>query len=285
MRHSKFLTIFIILFWQATFILHAQVNNYTNQKIIKFLHSNGRYLARKDSVLRGFVNKPAGRWGEFVKGVKEKLVTDQKIVALTFDACGGGGKGNGYDSILINYLRKEKVPATLFVTGLWIDVNYKTLLKLAKDPLFEIENHGLYHRPCSIKGDSIFGIKGTKNISASYDEIEINAQKIHLITGRRPKFFRSATAFTDEASVNMAKKLGISVVSYDVLSGDAIPEASSQTIVNNTLKHVAAGSIIIMHFNHPDNNTCKALKVIIPKLRTEGYSFAKLEDYLLKGVR
>jgi len=285
MKNNRSILIVIILIWSASSILHAQVNSYTNQKIIKFLHSNGRYITRKDSILRGFVNKPAGRWGEFVKGVKEKLITDKKIVALTFDACGGGGKGNGYYSSLINYLQKEKVPATLFVTGLWIDVNYKTLLKLAKDPLFEIENHGLNHRPCSIKGDSIFGIKGTRNISAAYDEIEINAQKIHFITGRRPKFFRSATAFTDEASVNMAKKLGVSVVSYDVLSGDAIPETSSQTIVNNTMKHVVMGSIIIMHFNHPANNTCKALKIIIPKLRAEGYSFAKLEDYLLKGVR
>jgi peptidoglycan/xylan/chitin deacetylase (PgdA/CDA1 family) len=266
-------------------MLHAQVNNYTNQKIIKLLHADGNYINRKDSILKKLSNVPAGRWGEFVKGVKGKLVTDKKVVALTFDACGGGGKGNGYDSCLINYLRKEKIPATLFITGLWIDVNYKTFLKLSKDPLFEIENHGLNHKPCSSRGDSIFGIKGTKNISAAFDEIEINAEKIKRITGRRPKYFRSATAFTDEACVKMAKMLGASIVSYDVLSGDAIPGVYTKTIVNNVSEHISSGSIIIMHFNHPDNNTYKALQIIIPKLLKDGYSFAKLEDYLLKGIR
>jgi peptidoglycan/xylan/chitin deacetylase (PgdA/CDA1 family) len=265
--------------------IQAQTNPYTNNKIIKYLHKDNLYNARKDSVTKKLAHSQAGRWGEFVKGVNEDMVTTEKVVAFTFDACGGGHKGNGYDSSLINYLRKEKVAATLFVTGLWIDANYKTFLALAKDTLFEIENHGLYHKPCSINGDSAYGIHGTKDIAAAYDEIAANAEKIKLITGRRPGFFRSATAFTDEACVRMAKMIGVSIVSYDILSGDGVPEIAATTIVNNVLKHVKPGAIIIMHFNRPDNNTFKALKLIIPKLRLEGYSFAKLQNYPLKGKR
>jgi peptidoglycan/xylan/chitin deacetylase (PgdA/CDA1 family) len=265
--------------------IHAQINPYTNNKIIKYLHEDALYKSHKDSVIKKFAHSPAGRWGEFVKGVKEDMVTDQKIVAFTFDACGGGRKGNGYDSSLINYLHKENIPATLFVTGLWIDANYNTFVNLAKDTLFEIENHGLNHKPCSINGDSAFGIKGTKRLPDAYDEIAANAEKIRLITGIKPKFFRSATAFTDEACAKMAQMIGMSIVSFDVLSGDAIPENTTQTIVNNVVKHVRPGAIIIMHFNRPGQHTREALQLIIPNLRTHGYSFAKLQDHPLKGIR
>jgi peptidoglycan/xylan/chitin deacetylase (PgdA/CDA1 family) len=275
----------VILPFSGTSIIFGQTNTYANPKLIKYLHSNSAYTTQKASIIKQFAQTPAGRWGEFVKGVKENMVTAQKVVAFTFDACGGGGKGNGYDSCLVNFLRRETVPATLFVTGLWIDVNYKTFLKLSKDTLFEIENHGFNHRPCSVHGDSIFGIKGTKNISVAYDEIEANAEKIQLITGHRPKFFRSATAYIDETCVKMAKMMGITVVSYGVLSGDAIPQTPAEAITDNVLKHVKPGSIIIMHFNRPGNKTCKALQVIIPKLRAEGYSFTKLEGYPLRGIR
>ena len=51
-------------------------------------------------------------FGENIEGVKTSIVTSDKVVALTFDAC-GGTHGSGYDEALIEYLIKEKVPATL----------------------------------------------------------------------------------------------------------------------------------------------------------------------------
>ena len=57
-----------------------------------------------------------------------------------------------YDSSLINFLKEEKIPATLFISGRWIDANYDTFIKLSKDTLFEIENHGLRHKPSQPAG-------------------------------------------------------------------------------------------------------------------------------------
>lgn len=79
---------------------------------------------------------PAGSWGEFVKG-DDDIVTNKKLLALTFDAC-GGPHGSGYDVELITYLEKMKIPATLCVSGRWIDANYATFLNLSKNSLFEI---------------------------------------------------------------------------------------------------------------------------------------------------
>ncbi|MDR6805985.1 peptidoglycan/xylan/chitin deacetylase (PgdA/CDA1 family) [Dyadobacter sp. BE34] len=154
-------------------------------------------------------------WAEFVKGLDEDIATNKKLLALTFDAC-GGPHGSGYDVELILYLEKMKIPATLFVTGKWIDANYATFLNLSKNSLFEIENHGLNHRPCSEDGESEYGIKPTPDVPDSFDEIEANERKITAITGRRPIFFRSATAFTDEACAKIAQQLGVKMMFFPV---------------------------------------------------------------------
>lgn len=272
--------LFLLIFFKL--YVSAQTNLYGNSSFIKQLYSDSSYIKLKEKIVNEYANSSPGQWGEFVKGVDVELVTKQKIIALTFDAC-GGKNGDGYDAQLIDYLKKEHIPASLFVTGKWIDANYKIFLELSKEPLFEIENHGFNHQPCAVNGESEFGIHGTKSLPDAIDEIEANARKIELITGRRPKFYRSATAYTDEACAKIAKQLGITIVSFDVLSGDAVAKTSKHTIIKNVINHVDPGAIIIMHFNRPKWNTFEAIKEIIPALRKSGYKFAKLQDYPLKS--
>jgi len=104
------------------------------------------YLAYKKKLLAEFAKAPAGRFSEFSQRTRALRGKDQgqKLIAFTFDAC--GGRHSGYNAKLIDYLRRERIPATLFVTGLWIEKNRETFAELAKEPLFEIENHGLLHR-------------------------------------------------------------------------------------------------------------------------------------------
>jgi peptidoglycan/xylan/chitin deacetylase (PgdA/CDA1 family) len=273
--------IYLILLATSSF---SQNNSLKNASLLKQLYSDSSYLNRKAGIVKLFAHTKPGHWGEFVKGVDEDLVTQNRTIALTFDAC-GGKHGSQYDSALINYLRKEKVFATLFVTGTWIDKNPKTFRELSHDSLFEIENHGLNHKPCAVNGESEYGIKGTHSVPDAYDEIEGNEVKIQRITGRRPLFYRSATAYTDEACAKIARQLEITVVSFDILSGDAIPGNPVDTIVNNVINRIRPGAIIIMHFNRPEWNTCEALKIIVPELRKRGYNFAHLDDYPLKAVK
>ena len=278
MKSSRFILLFILL----TKVGFAQPASIQNDTFLRQLYKDNSYISKKDQVDKEFAHAVPGSWGEFVKGVDEDLVTDKKIIALTFDAC-GGPRGSEYDSELINYLRKEQIPATLFVTGKWIDANYNTFLELSRDKLFEIENHGLNHKPCSVDGESEYGIKGTPDVPDAFDEIEANERKIELITGRRPMFFRSATAFTDEACAKIARQLNVTMISFDVLSGDAVPFTPVKVIEQNVLTNAKPGALIIMHFNHPKWNTFEALEKIIPALKKQGYSFAQLKDYPLKG--
>jgi peptidoglycan/xylan/chitin deacetylase (PgdA/CDA1 family) len=83
----------------------------------------------------------------------------------------------------------------------------------------------------------------------------------------------------------MAVRLGVSVVSYQVLSGDAVPFTSEPVIEENVLKNIVPGAIVIMHFNHPEWNTKEAMQKIVPKLREMGYTFALLKDFALISGR
>ena len=82
----------------------------------------------------------------------------------------------------------------------------------------------------------------------------------------------------------MAGKVGIKVISYQILSGDAVPFTPEYVIEENVLRNISPGAIVIMHFNHPEWNTKEAMEKIVPKLRKMGYSFVRLKDYELASV-
>jgi peptidoglycan/xylan/chitin deacetylase (PgdA/CDA1 family) len=230
------------------------------------------------AVKPNLVGKPV-QWGEKVNGVKHKLDTKDKVIALTFDAC-GGEKGSGYDKKLIDFLIKAQVPATLFINSRWIDANLDVFLQLAANPLFEIENHGTEHKPLSVTGRSVYGLKGTSSIEEARNEVLLNAQKIEKLTGRKPKFFRSGTAYYDEIAIKVVQELGEEAVNFDVL-GDAGATYNTDQIVH-ALDGAHPGSIVISHMNHPEKDTAEGIEAALPHLKQKGYSFVKLEDYALK---
>lgn len=218
-------------------------------------------------------------WGEFLPGVRTALSTEDKVIALTLDAC-GGINGSSYDSELIYFLRQENVPATLFINSRWIDANYWTFWALNRIPLFEIENHGTEHRPLSINGRSAWGIKGTENVNHMVDEVLLNHRKIEQLTGKAPKFFRSGTAFYDEVGVKVTNEIGENPVNFNVL-GDAGATFKKEQ-VRDALLNAKPGSIVLLHMNHPEGETAEGLKLAIPELKKRGYRFVKLQDYPLK---
>jgi peptidoglycan/xylan/chitin deacetylase (PgdA/CDA1 family) len=195
------------------------------------------------------------------------------------DAC-GSPKGMGFNGALIDYLEKEKIPATLFINGRWIEPNRKEFDRLAKNPLFEIGNHGLTHKPASVNGRSAYGINGTKNVGELVDEIELNAEKIESLTGKRPKFYRSGTAYYDEVAVKISGELGHQVAGFSLL-GDAGATFSRQQ-VKDALLAAKPGDIVILHFNHPESGTAAGLMDAIPELKKRGFRFVRLSDVELE---
>lgn len=94
----------------------GQTNAFKNKNFIEKLYQDENYLTLMQKLSLEFANSKHFNWGEFVKGVDEDLVTNKKIIAFSFDAF-GGKNCDGSDCDLIDFLRNEKIPATLFVTG------------------------------------------------------------------------------------------------------------------------------------------------------------------------
>lgn len=218
-------------------------------------------------------------WGEYVTGVKSRLDTSDKVIALTFDAC-GGANGSKYDAELIYFLRQQNIPSTLFINSRWIDANYWTFKALNNIPLFELENHGTEHRPLSINGKSAWGIKGTENVSQMVDEVLNNHRKMEQLTGKAPKYFRSGTAYYDEFGVKVANEIGEQIVNFNVL-GDAGATFKKEQ-VRDALLRAEPGSIVLLHMNQPDGETAEGVKLAIPLLKQKGFSFVRLNQYNLR---
>jgi peptidoglycan/xylan/chitin deacetylase (PgdA/CDA1 family) len=214
-------------------------------------------------------------WGETVRGVIQKIETDEKIIALTFDACGGEW-GSDYDEPLINFLIAENIPATLFINSRWIDTNLDTFLYLSSLEQFQIENHGTEHRPLSITGRTAWGIKGTTSIEEVIAEVVTNYEKIKTLTGHSPRYFRSGTAFYDEIAVQIVEQLGMNIVNYDIL-GDAGATYSPNQVRDALLKS-KPGSIALLHMNQPTKGTADGVKMAIPLLKEQGFTFVTISE-------
>jgi peptidoglycan/xylan/chitin deacetylase (PgdA/CDA1 family) len=233
----------------------------------------------KEQISARFTGRKPLHWGESVPGVRTRLATDEKVIALTLDAC-GSPKGKGVDSRLMDFLAREGIPATLFINARWIDANPELFRRLAANQLFEIANHGLRHKPASVNGRSVYGISGTKDAGELVEEIELNARKIEAIIGKRPKLYRSGTAYYDEVAVEISQVLGHEVAGYSVL-GDAGATFTAAQVRAALLKSTS-GDIILCHMNHPESGTGAGIIAAVPELRNSGFRFVRMSDYPLR---
>jgi peptidoglycan/xylan/chitin deacetylase (PgdA/CDA1 family) len=222
-------------------------------------------------------DKQPEQWGENVSGVATKFNTSKKEIALTFDACGGSPFSRGYDKELIDFLTLNKIPATLFLNGGWIEANLDTFKELQKNPLFEIANHGTKHKPLSINGKSIYGRNGTQSKEEVLEEVEGNNKLLESLNQKRPLFFRSGTAYYDEIAVDIVKKeLKMEIAGFSINS-DAGATYNKATIISKLIS-AKNGDIVIAHMNHPEGFTAEGFMVGLKILKEKGFNFVKLSD-------
>lgn len=216
-------------------------------------------------------------WGLETTGVV--LRSDARPIGLTLDAC-GGPSGSGVDTDLLDFLRAEQIPATLFLNLRWIQTNRALVDELAGDDLFELANHGTRHLPLSVNGRKAYGIQGTGSVAEALDEVYENHESMTRITGVAPRFFRSGTAYYDEVAAQLVRELGEIPVNFDV-NGDAGATFSASQ-VKAAVSTARPGSIIIAHLNQPNGDTAEGLAAALAQLRSNGQVFAHLGDLGLR---
>lgn len=212
-----------------------------------------------------------------------------KKVAFTFDAdmtpsmmqnLKNGTTKSLYNKKVIDILIKEKIKATIFVTGIWVRAYPNETKEISDNPLFEIENHSYSHFAFTPDCYKLSYISNNKDS----EEIE-NAQKlIKETTGITPKYFRFPGGCSDQEDVKIVKKNNLKIIGWDVASGDAFNSDTNQ-IIKNVELNVKNGSIVVFHLNGdiyaPKTND--ALLKIIPYLKKQGYEFVKISELLAKS--
>ncbi|HEY8701377.1 MAG TPA: polysaccharide deacetylase family protein [Arthrobacter sp.] len=223
------------------------------------------------------VNAYAGRsphyWGLEARGALTRLPPGTAGIAVTVDFCGGSG-GNGCDQALLTVLRDRHVPATLFLNSRWIAANPAIASQLAADPLFVLGNHGTSHRPLSTTGKSAYGIPGTQNAGEVFDEVMTNDAVLTKLTGARPRFFRSGTAYLDDVAVDIVGVLGLTPTGFSI-NADGGATYPAATVTREAAK-ARDGDIIICHGNRPGSGTAEGMARALDNFATSGTHFLHL---------
>ncbi|MEW1808427.1 polysaccharide deacetylase family protein [Pseudarthrobacter sp. NPDC080039] len=230
-------------------------------------------LLSRAEVVNAFGCRTPTYWGLEAPGAMSRLSPGTPGIAVTVDFC-GGANGSDFDRGLIGVLRERRVPATLFLNSRWIAANPATARELAADPLFELANHGTTHRPLSTTGRSAYGIPGTQGVGEVYDEVMGNDSTLTELTGTRPRFFRSGTAYFDDVAVQIVNALQITPVAFSV-NADGGATYPAATVAREAAK-ARPGDIIICHGNHPRGGTAQGMAQALDTLAARGTPFLHL---------
>ena len=188
--------------------------------------------------------------------------TEEKIVALTFDAAWGADKTRG----IIDLLEKYDADGTFFLVGFWID-KYPEETKLIAEKGLEIGNHSNNHLHMSkLQNDEI------------KKEIESVNIRLQELTGKTPKYFRPPFGEYDNKLLENVAALDMVGVQWSVDSLDW-KGLSGEEIAKRVLSRVHNGAIILFHNN--SDHVLDALPIILPKLKADGYKCVSIDELVM----
>lgn len=199
-----------------------------------------------------------------------RVETQQPQVALTFDACATKKGWYGFDRDVFEILKREQVPATVFVSGVWVETHPEAMASLTGDPLIEFGDHS-YDHPHMTKLPAA-------RIGEEIDETEAALSRY----GRHSVAFRPPFGDWNRHVVELVRAHQLPTVTWDVVSGDPSVHATTPGIVRAVLKQARPGSIIVFHINGRGWKTHEALPEVLAGLRQRGFKFVSLSE-LLRG--
>lgn len=215
----------------------------------------------------------------------------RKLIALTLDLCEQTGELAGYDGAIIDYLRQEKVRATVFAGGKWLVTHPERTRQLIADPLFELANHAWAHRNLRlIAGRSLADeIRGPQLAYEGARETLVTsacATAFPEAQARIPSrmgLFRFPFGACNAASLAAVADAGLLAIQWDVSTGDPSPTQSARAIADLLIRRTRPGSIIIAHANGRGHHTAAGLRLAIPRLKTMGFEFVTVGELLRAG--
>ncbi|MCI9435029.1 MAG: polysaccharide deacetylase family protein [Bacilli bacterium] len=177
------------------------------------------------------------------------------MIALTFD-----DGPSIYTEEILETLNTYHSNATFFVLGNKIEAHSGTIIKMYQYGN-EIGNHSYNHRSLT-----------KLSLEEQREQIEKTQDIIKKYTGFTPIYLRPTYG-----SVNskLRNNTNLDIVLWNVDTKDW-KYKDVNTIVNNTLRDVKDGSIVLMHDTH--KRTSEAIKILIPKLIENGYQLVTVSE-------
>lgn len=230
--------------------------------VIAILFGIGVVYVEKDNISVFSYQEPAAVYN---------VITDQKVIALTFDISWGEKRAEPIIDIL---QQKEVAGATFFLSSPWGKA-HPDIVKKISDAGYEIGSHGHKYDNYS-----------------SFDDEEIRRQirAAHAIltdlTGKAPRLIRLPNGDFDQRVLRIADELGYTVIQWGTDSLDWM-NPGKDAIVKRVVKQAHPGDIVLLHASDSSRQTHEALPEIIDQLRNKGYRFVSVSELLaiaeLKG--
>lgn len=189
------------------------------------------------------------------------VATEEKQVAISFDAAWGADKTQG----ILDILKEFDVGATFFLVGFWVD-DYLDMTKKIAEEGFEIGTHSNTHPDMA---------KLSKQTIRS--ELETSIKKIETATGQKVGLFRAPFGSYNNNLIEMAEELSLKTIQWDVDSLDW-KGLSANEICGRVMARVKNGSIILMHNN--SDNILDALRLTLSRLKVAGYKVTSISDLI-----
>lgn len=187
-----------------------------------------------------------------------------KRIALTFD----DGPHPSKTKKILDILDKYDVKATFFIIGSNAEY-YPDIVAQEVARGHEVANHSYSHTNLS---------KCTAEQIKR--EIELADRAIEKASGVKPRLFRPPEGAYSENSVKIARELGKNTIIWTVDTMDWA-NRTADDIIKNIKSNVRSGSIILFHdFTSPKAHTIEALETIIPYLKSQGFEFVTVSDFL-----
>lgn len=211
---------------------------------------------------------------------------DKKRVAITFDAemtdrmkanLLTGFVSSSYDKRIIDTLTATHTKATLFLTGMWIELYPDVTRQLSQNPLFELGSHS--YTDSSYAG-FCFGLGQLPN-TLKIEEIGATEKLLREHAGIDNRLFRFPGGCYTPDDVKLVDKANDTVVHWDVVGADGFNTNTNQ-IIHNVVDNVQNGSIIVLHMNGAPTapKTADALPEIIRQLKAKGFEMVKVNELL-----
>ena len=188
-----------------------------------------------------------------------------KRIALIFDI----GIGDAPATEILDTLRDEKIPATMFVMGWWAEEHPDVLRRMVRDGL-PIGSHGYDRVGMTQRSDADI-----------VRDIQAAGNVITRISGQAPgPWFTPYAADSDERVAGLIATRGYVPVGWTVPAADFGPDATPQSVYGRVMPNIYDGAIVEMHLDGPASTTSTAIALpwIVGELRAQGYTFVTIPD-------